>query len=660
MATSGSFRTYGYSDYGFPDRYVFSWSLVSQSIEGNYSDISWKLYGDGDNSSGNFTIVKEKYVTVNGSTQSNASEQYTYNGTTPFSGTARIYHNADGTGSFSASAGGAFFYYGSYNSTGSGSWSLPTIPRASSVSGGSGNIGGTTTINISRASSSFTHTLEYAFGSLSGTIATGVGTSYNWTIPTSFYAQIPNANSGTGTITCKTYNGSTLIGTKTCSFTVNVINSNPTVGTFTYKDSNSVTTAISENNQRIIRNNSNLLFTIGSATAKNSATISKYEIIFNGVTKSRTSAGDLDFGTINLSSNANATLKVTDSRGNTSTKNITIIIDDWVLPTALISLKRKNNYYSETYIKVDGTCSSLNGKNSMGIQYQYKKVSDKNFSEFYNLEDNVETTVSLDNNYQWNISVVITDRIGQTTYNLVLDRGMPIIFFDRIKNSVGINCFPTNNENLEINDYNLPISKTEDNINGFDGVGKGERLNKSGLYTVCDYQGENGIWYNLFNLRHRSGYDDGISYGMQIRQKMIGYSDKLQVRQQNNGTWGGWRNIQEEPVTLFENASGTMDNITLSESAGNFSFMEIFYVDNNGRSNNSVRVHSPQLKNVELSCIEPASSNSPMRTYIRSSLWIINGTSITHDKSTFTTLSSSGIEVTNNQYIKIYRVVGYR
>ena len=88
--------------------------------------------------------------------------------------------------------------------------------------------------------------------------------------------------------------------------------------------------------------------------------------------------------------------------------------------------------------------------------------------------------------------------------------------------------------------------------------------------------------------------------------------------------------------------------------------MEIFYVDNNGRSNNSVRVHSPQLKNVELSCIEPATSNSPMRTYIRSSLWIINGTSITHDKSAFTTISSDGISVTDNQYIKIYRVVGYR
>lgn len=453
---SGSFRTYGYSDTGWPDHYVFSWSLVSQSIEGNYSDISWSLYASGTNvGNGNFTNVKEKYVTVNGSTQSNATIQTTYSGTTPFSGTARIYHNSVGEGSFGASAGGAFFYYGSYNSTGSGEWDLPTIPRASSVSGGSGNIGASTTISISRASSSFTHTLEYTFGSLTGTIATGVGTSYNWTIPTSFYSQIPNSNSGTGTITCKTYSGSTLVGTKTCSFTAKVTNSNPTVGTFTYKDSNSTTTAITGNNQRIIRNNSNLVFTLGTATAKNSASISKYEVTFNSVTKSRTSAGDLDFGIINLSSNATATLKVTDSRGNTATRTITVIIDDWILPSALISLNRKNNFYSETYLKVDGTYSSLNSKNSMTIRYRYKKVSESSYSSLISLNDNEQVTLDFDNEYQWNIEVHISDKIGTTAYNLVLDRGMPIAYFDRLNSAVGINAIPKSGEALKVAKGNM-------------------------------------------------------------------------------------------------------------------------------------------------------------------------------------------------------------
>lgn len=357
-------------------------------------------------------------------------------------------HNADGNWSSDISFDGYVYQTKVSNS---GSIILPLIPRASSVSGGSGNIGGTTTINVNRASSSFTHTLEYAFGNLTGTIATGVGTSHTWTIPTSFYTQIPNSNSGSGTITCKTYSGNTLIGTSSCSFSVNVVNSNPTIGAFTYKDNKTATTQITQNNQRIIRNNSNLLFTIGNATAYNSATISKYEVTFNNVTKSRTSAGDLEFGVINLSNNSTATLKVTDSRGNTVSKNITVVIDDWVLPTASVSLNRKNNFYSEAYLKVDGACSYLNGKNSLTIQYTVTKVGASSAYASGNLQDNVQITLNLDNNYQWKIQITVKDLLGQTTYNLLLDRGMPLIYFDRHKSSVGVNCFPSGSNGLYVN-----------------------------------------------------------------------------------------------------------------------------------------------------------------------------------------------------------------
>ena len=50
----------------------------------------------------------------------------------------------------------------------------------------------------------------------------GVGTSTSWTVPLSLANQVPNGVSGTCTITCKTYNGSTLIGTKTTSLTLTV------------------------------------------------------------------------------------------------------------------------------------------------------------------------------------------------------------------------------------------------------------------------------------------------------------------------------------------------------------------------------------------------------------------------------------------------------
>ena len=86
----------------------------------------------------------------------------------------------------------------------------------------------------------------------------------------------------------------------------------------------------------------------------------------------------------------------------------------------------------------------------MTIQYKYKKVSDSNYSTLANLSDNTQTTVTLDNQYQWDLVVVIADKIGQTTYNLFVDRGMPIIYYDRKKSSVSVNCFPTKEESFEI------------------------------------------------------------------------------------------------------------------------------------------------------------------------------------------------------------------
>ena len=457
--------------------------------------------------------------------------------------TFSVKHNDNGTKDINVSSSMSTSDFTPSYSSASGNVTLTTIPRASSVSGGSGNIGSSTTISISRASGSFTHTLEYAFGNLSGTIATGVGTSYKWTIPTSFYAQIPNSNSGTGTITCKTYSGGTLVGTSSVVFTAKVTNSNPIIGTFTYKDSNSSTTAITENNQRIIRNNSNLLFSVGTATAKNSASISKYEVTFNGLTKSRTSTGTVDFGTVNVANNLSATLKVTDSRGLTATKTITVTIDNWELPNALISLNRKNNFYSETYLKVDGTYSSLNGKNDMTIKYQYKKVSDSSYSSLTTINDNVQVTLDLDNENQWNVRVQVNDKLGTATYNLVLDRGMPIAYFDRLNSAVGINAIPKDGEALK--------------------VAKGD-INFEGAITTSDVKCK-----NLFN-KNNAITDIRTAKGFDISSLEIGktytFSSNLPIKSFKISDYSsGYNSVAKDEENGFTTFTFTMDkssNIT--------------------------------------------------------------------------------------------------
>lgn len=101
--------------------------------------------------------------------------------------------------------------------------SLATIYRASTPTVATSAVMGTTVdISTNRKSTSFTHTLKYDFGTAKGiTIATDVGDKYSWKVPDIAYL-CNNALSGTATITCITYNGSTKIGEKTCSLTLNV------------------------------------------------------------------------------------------------------------------------------------------------------------------------------------------------------------------------------------------------------------------------------------------------------------------------------------------------------------------------------------------------------------------------------------------------------
>ena len=120
---------------------------------------------------------------------------------------------------------------------------LPTIATASvpTASASSVTMGSSVTITTNRVSSSLTHDLTYSFGDSTGTIASGVGASYAWTVP-DLVSKIPGKNSGTCTITCSTKSGTTVIGTKTLSITINVpAKSTPTTSLSSVQMGKSVT-----------------------------------------------------------------------------------------------------------------------------------------------------------------------------------------------------------------------------------------------------------------------------------------------------------------------------------------------------------------------------------------------------------------------------------
>ena len=458
MATSGTFKTSAYEGACLQ----FDWTLKSQSTANNQSVISWTLKGAGIRS-GYWYMAGSFKCVINGTTVYQSSARIKlYTGTLVASGELAIGHDNNGAKSFSAYAECAI-YTSAVNCKGSGSWSLPDIGRASQPSlntwpnnSPNFNVGDTIVVHMNRKSTLFTHTVVLKLGSYIYTIGTGVTDNISLDtdiIASSLYAQMPNSNEMTGEIDVTTYSGSTVIGTSSCAIIAHVVNSNPTFDV-AYEDSNSNTVAITENNQYIIRNNSTLKISVSNVQALNSATLKSITAVVNGNAYTGTlkgSTGVVNVGMVNISSDAKVTVKLTDSRGNEGIREITVLVYDWTLPSAIIKLNRKSNYYSESILNVNANYSSIGGKNEVTIKYRTKKVANSTYSTYTAIQNNSDANFTADNEYEWNVQVNVADKLGSTTYNLLLPRGIPIAYVDTKKNSVGVNCFPKNDKSLEIN-----------------------------------------------------------------------------------------------------------------------------------------------------------------------------------------------------------------
>ena len=383
------------------------WSQNSQNIEDNSTIINWSC-GFHPGHKYYLNAIKMSSVVINGvevysgGTYSNITD---YQDRTFASAVLKIAHTPDGSKSFTISGFSGWIYDSGTTYASSQTFTLPTIPRASSVSCSTANIGSNATITINRASTSFTHTLTYSFGSLSGTIATKTSsTNVSWTIPTTFYGQIPNSKSGTGTITCDTYSGSTLIGSKSTSFTatVNESISKPTLSP-TVSDSNTTTTALTGDSSKFIKYYSNASVATG-AQARNSATLKSQKITCGA--KSLTSAS----GTINAVESGSFTFSATDSRGYTTTQTLNKTLIEYIKLTCSLNagapttagvatLKISGNYW-------DGTFGAV--ANTLTVQYRYKTQGGS-----YGSWTTVSATKS---NNTYNATATISGLNYQTTY----------------------------------------------------------------------------------------------------------------------------------------------------------------------------------------------------------------------------------------------------
>lgn len=470
MASSGSFTTTSCEGRSL----TFNWSVKSQNVANNQTTIQWSLVGSGDYTYGWVTCGNFK-VTIDGKqVYYSATRINVYSGTVVASGTYTFTHDNSGKKSFSARAE-AGIYYVAVNCSGSGSWSLPDIARNATITKAPNfNDEANPTINYSNPAGNNVTSLQACI-SLTGAVAdipyreiSKTGTSYTFNLTEAERNTLRQNTSGkTRTVYFfiqTVINGQTLRNSK--AVTLTITNANPVIGTLSYKDSKASTVAITGNDQQIIQNQSILQLIIASVTPKKYASISKVEYLINSYSVDITSSygSPVNIGTINYSSNFNLIVRVTDSRGYVSTKTITIQMLAWKLPYATIQIARQSNFYAETDMLVNAYFSSVDNQNSVTIKYQYKKSTEVNYSALVTIANNTQVTASFDNAYDYDFKFIVSDLFGSTTYNMVLAKGIPLMFFDRNLNSVGVNCFPSKANDIALNGSS--VIESGSNANG--------------------------------------------------------------------------------------------------------------------------------------------------------------------------------------------------
>ena len=470
MATSGTIQQAIRTGY----RIQIAWTVDSQSVANNTSTVTAKvqLVSTGSSYTINSSASKSGSLTINGT-------KYTFNFTAALSGnqtktlftkTVTVSHASDGTKTcaFSATCGINVTLSGTYygNITASGNGTFNTIARASTISSvtSSVSVNGTNavTVAITRASSSFTHTVVFAFGSYSQTV-TGVGTSTSYAIPTSWLNAIPNGTSGTAKVTVTTYSGSTKIGSAVSkNFTLTVPSTVvPTISGVTISEAVS---GLAAQFGGYVQSKSKLSVKITAAGAL-SSTIKTYKTVVQGVTFTGAS---ITSGILMQSGTSTVTITVTDSRGRTAstTRSITVIPYAATKITSFQGFRCLANgteNYEGTYLNaaVNFSISSVGSKNTASYTLEYKLKDAASWTALtsgsvYALSKSIISAsgfMSVDNSYDIRLSV--TDFFSTVRSTFEIPTAFTLLDFNASGRGIAFGKVSELEEGIEVD---LPMS----------------------------------------------------------------------------------------------------------------------------------------------------------------------------------------------------------
>lgn len=271
-------------------------------------------------------------------------------------------------------------------------------------------------ISVDAANSAYTHRFRYKFGSASGTIATDVESSYAWTPPLTLAEQIPSAVSGSCTIYCDTYNGSTLLGTKSAQITLTVPTSViPTAGTLTA----SIVDDTSGSGQYVM-NMCKARLQLTGAEGVYGSTIKSTKISGGGWTGNGT---DMTTGVLTKAGTITFTATVTDSRNRTATASCNIEVLDYAKPKIISctyyrcdasGTAQNNGTYVAIRVEAE---NSANSAGALTITVAYKQASASGYGSETALNNNELTVIggSLAASSTYHLRITVSDAYGSVS-----------------------------------------------------------------------------------------------------------------------------------------------------------------------------------------------------------------------------------------------------
>lgn len=443
-----------------PDVNAINWDTNNVSILVKASTFQTLFSGDNQtlNRTGNWSGSTNYYMPASANATVNIFEQ-TFNVTPQTSGTVTVNYGGNITGHY----GGASFSANVQIVIAQKPFGTSQV----SLSSTNFNMGTTVTVNTNRLNTAFTHTIGFKFGGYQGWLH-DVGASTTFDFPIADFApQIPNATSGTGTVICETYNGSTLIGTSTTTFTAKVPSSVvPVLGTVSVSDTNTTVNTVLGTTV-YAQYLSRLAVSLTGCSAPHGATIVSQTIKIGndsavGVTPAGTSRATSKTYTMPQAITTSGTLSVvgtvTDSRGRVVTKTANISIMAYTLPSATkLSVIRTNSAGTAdplgTYIKatMNGSVKSLSvastERNRLSYQLQRRQLPSGTFTDVI-AKTAESATLTLN-----------TTSAALGTFIITAGFEFKLIVYDKFNNSSTMFTIGTGEVTLSLNKSGIGVGK---------------------------------------------------------------------------------------------------------------------------------------------------------------------------------------------------------